>query len=268
MKTILVVALMAMGLAVRAASPDVFLLMGQSNMAGYGALLPEDKRPHEGQWVLRGTPEKDARWEAAAHPFHTRCPASDRYGLAGAFGLLYRETWPTREVGFVPLGWGGAALARMDQASPYYKEVLAKARWAKANGTLKGLLWHQGCSDTVHSKDAETYAERLKAFFEGLRKDLEMPELPIVIGDLPAFYGTLYPPHAAPDRQARIRTVRAALRRVAREVPHATFVPSANLRSHDGYNVHFDRASDVILGARYFDAYWRLITPTTPDLAE
>lgn len=244
---------------VRAAAPeagttDVFLLMGQSNMAGYGTMLPEDKQPHEGIFVLRGDAKQGFRWEPAAHPFHTRHPASDRYGLGGAFALLHREMWPTRTVGLIPLAWGGAPLSNFVPGTPFYADTLAKARWAAANGTLRGILWHQGESDTVRKDLADTYETRLTGFLTQLRADLGQPALPIVIGDLAEFY-----PNLKGRNPEQIATVRAALRKVAQTLPKATFVPSTGLRTHDGYNVHFNRASYVIFGARYFDAYWQLV---------
>jgi hypothetical protein len=82
-----------------------------------------------------------------------------------------------------------------------------------------------------------------------LRDELGAPELPILIGDLAPFGDSRRKPEAV----ARRALVRAGLRRVADEDPHAAFVESLGLGGCDG--VHFDRAALVELGHRYAEAF-------------
>ena len=53
---------------------------------------------------------------------------------------------------------------------------------------LAGLVWHQGFNDKVNSKMRATqykeYTELLIQFIKDIRRDLEAPDLPFVIGEL------------------------------------------------------------------------------------
>lgn len=239
---------------------DLFLLMGQSNMAGYGELLPGDDKEIEGVYVLREDSNKAATyfWEKASQPIHKRL-SSDRFCLAGPFAKVYKELYPQSQVGLIPMGWGGAPIARMTKGTEFYKEVLNKALWAKKHGLLKAILWHQGESDTVSPKTVAAYEAELKQLIEDLRADLGCSNLPFIIGNLAEFYGT-GKDHNTTERVKQINQIKEILRKVARETPNVGFVESTGLKSIDHHQVHFDRNSYVILGNRYADVYWNLVS--------
>lgn len=92
----------------------VFLLMGQSNMSGYGALLPEDKVPVPN--VVKLPTKGDLKWEPAAHPLHNRLP-SDRFGLGLPFAEEYLKTRPGVVVGLIPVAWGGAGIGGLKKGT-------------------------------------------------------------------------------------------------------------------------------------------------------
>ena len=52
------------------------------------------------------------------------------------------------------------------------------------DGTLKGILWHQGESDSVQAPSAATYALRLDQMIADMRKDLGSKDLPFVCAKL------------------------------------------------------------------------------------
>lgn len=237
----------------------LFLLMGQSNMAGYGTVLPEDKKPIEDVYMLRENVEMGRKygWVEARQPIHNRAK-SDRFCLAGTFAKAYKELYPRVSVGLIPMAWGGAPIMKMSKGTPFYDQLLEKMRWAQEQGQLKAVLWHQGESDTVNPEDTKLYSERLKQMIEDLRTDLNEPDLPFIIGDLAEFYGTS-PEHSAPDRVVRIKEVRKTLRNMKNLLPRVGFVSSEGLRSHDEYQVHFDRASYILWGYRYLDEYWQIV---------
>lgn len=247
------------GIDIPKESFHMFLLMGQSNMAGYGALLPEDDKKIEGCYMLRDIEgQSDAyNWVPAKQPIHSRLN-SDRFCLAGPFAKTYRELYPQMTVGLIPMGWGGAPITKMNKGTPFYQETINKALWAKKQGTLKALLWHQGESDTVSSKDADLYEERLLQLIKDIRTDLDEPELMVIIGNLAEFYGT-GSDHSAPERVKRIKKVKDSLRNISNELPYVGFVESSGLRSIDQHQVHFDRESYIIFGKRYLDVYWNMV---------
>lgn len=230
--------------------------MGQSNMAGFGDILAEDRNEIKGVYMLRDSTERYV-WRPASHPINARLK-SDRYSLAGTFAKAHRDMYPSVKVGLLPMAWGGAPISKMSKGTGFYNELLKKINWSKKYGCIKGILWHQGESDTVNDLLTNSYHDRLKSLIENLRSDLNEPELPFIIGDLAEFYGT-GKEHNAPDRVKRIDKVRTALKNMKNELPNIGFVSSKGLKSHDFHQVHFDRASYVLLGYRYFDVYWQTI---------
>lgn len=241
-----------------AARPDsrdnfhVFLLMGQSNMAGYGQLESGDERPVEGITYLPTLASTSIAWQPARHPLHNRL-SSDRFGLGLPFAIEYQKSHPGVKVGLIPVAWGGAPIDNLKKGTPVYNDIIKKAAFAKTSGVFKGVLWHQGESDTTTPDLANSYATKLDTLVADLRRDLGAPDLPFVAGDLADFYGTSSE-HNAPDRVARIKQVRAVLRGLPQRMSHTAFVESSGLKSIDGHNVHFDRASYIELGRRYANA--------------
>lgn len=237
----------------------LFLLMGQSNMAGYAALLPNDDNEMEGVYMLRDVKEQTGKytWVPGKQPVHARLK-TDRFCLAGPFAKSYLELYPQATVGLIPMAWGGAPIAKMSKGTPFYQEAIEKALWAKKQGKLKALLWHQGESDTVSPELADRYESRLLQFIRDIRADLNEPELLVIIGNLGEFYGT-GPDHSAPPRVKQIEKVKRCLRTIPDKLPRTGFVESTGLGSCDQHQVHFDRESYVIFGKRYLDVYWNMV---------
>ena len=111
------------------------------------------------------------------------------------------------------------------------------------SGVLKGILWHQGESD---SSDAQ-YLEKLTDLIANLRADLGSPELPFVAGQV------LYDP----ETRAHTKQINEILAALPNAVPFAGCVMSDGLTSFD--NVHFDTRSAMLLGERYADEMLRIL---------
>lgn len=233
------------------ASFHIFLLMGQSNMSGFGNLQPGDEQPVPR--VLMLPTKGELKWQPARHPLHNRLK-SDRFGLGLPFAKNYREQHREVTVGLIPLAWGGSPIARSSKGGQVYADAIRKAKFAAQRGVLKGVLWHQGESDTVNDTRAKGYAVALDKLVTDLRADLGQPDLPFLVGELAQFYGT-GSAHNAPDRVERIRIVQDALRGLPSRLPYTACVSSAGLKSPDRHMVHFDRASYTTWGLRYAVAY-------------
>ncbi|QTD38447.1 hypothetical protein JL193_03905 [Polaribacter batillariae] len=246
----------------------IFILMGQSNMSGYGELFPEDKLPIEGVKMLRGwTKEgKNFTWETAKHPIHNRLP-SNQFGLAGPFAKAYKKAHPGVKVGLIPVAFGGAEIATLSKGGHVYKDAINKINWAAKQGVIKGVLWHQGESDTVEPKKAKNYQKHLKQLILDLRSDLKNSNLPFIVGNLAEFYGT-GPDHNAPKRVERINMVKQSLRNMPNLLPNVAFVESKGLKARQHHQVHFDRASLITFGKRYAAAYEALLLPKEPSRVE
>ncbi|MGN6494358.1 MAG: sialate O-acetylesterase [Agriterribacter sp.] len=241
----------------------IFLLMGQSNMAGYGCVVetdpwqPGDKNTVPGVWTLSGqyhldadSSAKNVEWMPAAHPLHP-LQSSAQFGMGMDFAKEYMKTHPGVIVGLIPCAWGGAEINRLKKGTGHYANAIARAKRAAKDGAITGVLWHQGESDSVNPELAALYQGKLDSLVVSLRKDLNIPKLPFVCGDLAEFYGQ----GRSEVHKAGIPIVRRTLHELPLRIAYTYCVATDGLKSPDMHYVHFDRWSNIQLGLRYAHAF-------------
>jgi len=228
----------------------IFLLMGQSNMAGHAPVLPDDRKPQKDIFSI---PTKgDIKWIPAAHPLHNRLPKSDGFGLGISFAKTYQASHPGVTVGFIPVAWGGAKIDKLNKGKETYADAIKKAEFAKKYGVIKGVLWHQGESDTVKPKLSHTYGKKLQKLIADIRADLNQPKLPFIVGDLCPGYSMAQDKNGKEVWQAGIKEVKKILKEIPSKVKYTGFVSSDGLHYETKkHRVHFDRDSYIELGKRY-----------------
>ncbi len=218
----------------------VYLLMGQSNMQGRGALETEDRTPHPRVFVLTASNQ----WALAVEPLHGSGPRAG-FGPGLVFGKLM-AAWDTNAIiGLVPCAVGASELKRWERGGDLYSNAVARAQAAKRDGTLAGILWHQGEQDSMTATNSNTYYERLVKLIENIRADLGQPQLPFVVGQIGEFLYT-----RRQQQTPYAKTVNDALARIPMHVPRTACVSSAGL-THVGDEVHFDGKSQRELGKRF-----------------
>ena len=222
-------------------------------MAGYGEIMPEDTIPIERVFHIPTVNNGEYEWIPSAHPLHNRLN-SDRFGLALPFVQEYQKQHPNATIGLIPVAWGGAAIDQLNKGTETYMDAISKAQHAKTKGIIKGILWHQGESDTVNDDLANSYEKKLHQLIQDLRIDLKDDQLPFIAGNLAEFYGT-GKDHCAPERVKLINKVKTTLHILPEKVHHSGFVDSKGCTSIDQHNVHFDRKSYITLGKRYAEIY-------------
>ncbi len=225
----------------------LFLLAGQSNMAGRGTVMPADRSPTPRVLML----DKARAWVPAVDPMHFDKPIAG-VGLGRAFAARMIEADAAITVGLIPTAAGGSPIDAWqpggyhDQTKSHpWDDAMARARVALPAGTLKAILWHQGESDATPER-APAYEAKLHALIARFRVTLDAPDVPFIVGQLGRFPD-------APWDDAR-QLVDAAHRALPGKVPRTAFVSSEGL-AHTGDKVHFDAASLRELGRRYADAY-------------
>jgi hypothetical protein len=233
---------------------QIFLLAGQSNMAGRGRVETEDSvvHPH----VLRLDPRM--QWVPAVDPLHWDKPAIVGVGPGRAFGIALARRDPSVRIGLVPAAVGGSPISSWEpgavdpatKARPY-DDAMARLAVATKDGPVRAILWHQGESDATPERSV-VYAAKLRALIERFRSDLGDADLPFIIGQLGEFSGR---PWTGDTR--RIDSVHRA---IAASVPNVAFVPTQGLRDK-GDAVHFDAAAYRELGERYAAAYLKIVGP-------
>jgi carbohydrate esterase-like sialic acid-specific acetylesterase len=217
---------------------QLFLLIGQSNMAGRGKVEPQDEATNPRIFMLT----KDKQWTLAKDPVHFDKPVAG-VGLCSQFARVLVKSDPKISVGLIPCAVGGTSLDEWKAGGKLYKNAIERAREAMKKGALAGILWHQGEADSAHDKVA-TYADRFAAMIGQLRKDLGAENVPVIVGEL----GRFRPASAE---------FNAALPEVARRVPRCALVTSENLTDR-GDHLHFDSSSLRVFGERYAAAFLKL----------
>jgi len=233
-------------------SLQVFLLAGQSNMAGRGVVEAEDGVVNPRVRKL----DASMKWIPAVDPLHWDKPAIVGVGPGRSFGLALAARDSKARIGLVPAAVGGSPIsswqpgARDPGTGTYpYDDALARMRVALRDGKVRAILWHQGESDATPALSV-VYAEKLRALIALLRSDLGQPDLPFIIGQLGQFDGKPW--------SAEVHRVDSAHRAIAASVANVDYVSSAGLRDK-GDALHFDAASARVLGARYAAAYLEMI---------
>ncbi len=229
----------------------LFLLIGQSNMAGRGQVTEEDTAADPRVLMLT----KDNQWKPAVDPLHFDKPVAG-VGLGRTFGQIIAEQTPGVTIGLIPCAAGGSPIDswqpggfhEQTKTHPYH-DAIRRTRFAMKSGTLKGILWHQGESDSSDEL-AEVYEQKLHKLIARLRYDLRSPEVPFIAGQMGQFA-------ERPWNDAK-KKVDAAHRSLPEKVAHTAFVSSDGL-GHKGDEIHFDSAAYRELGRRYARAYQELI---------
>ncbi|NKB69394.1 MAG: sialate O-acetylesterase [Candidatus Latescibacteria bacterium] len=220
---------------------DIFLLMGQSNMAGRGPLEGAERLEDPRILVL-----KDSQWVPAVEPLFTdKATAGAGLGMSFARHLLQEE--PDRRIGLVPSAIGGTPLSRWEVGADLYERNLDMAR--QAGGPFRAALWHQGEADAQTPELALSYFDRFSTMLQTLRATLEQPDLSMLVGQLGLFL-------TADPRFACYDELDAALRQIGGQ-PNCAYVSAEDLADH-GDKVHFDTPSIREFGRRYTAAYTNL----------
>ena len=229
----------------------LFILAGQSNMAGRGIVADEDKKVHPG--VLAQS--KDGKWVPAVDPIHYDKGAAG-VGLAKSFAIILADKNKDKTIGLVPTACGGSSVSVWEPGKYFgqtrsnpYDDAIKRIKLAMKDGTLKAILWHQGESD-CNPKSAPLYKEKLKALIERFRKELDAPELPFIIGQLGQFKEKPWNDHVKMVNDAQIA--------LAGEMPFVYFVPSDGLTCNKD-KIHFNAESQREFGKRYADIYLKNI---------
>jgi hypothetical protein len=211
----------------------VFLLVGQSNMAGRGKVEDADRKPHARVLTL----DKANTWVPAIDPLHFDKPQIAGVGLGKTFGEAIAEANNDATIGLVPCAVGGTSI---QQWSPTLRDglfatAIARAQVALKHGELAGILWHQGESD---SKKTDGYLEKAVGLFEAFRTQLAGGRaVPLVVGEIGRFH-------------ANEAGINAVIRQIPLKVKVCAVVDATGL-NHKGDSVHFDAAAYRELGKRY-----------------
>ncbi|MCG8309858.1 MAG: sialate O-acetylesterase [Cytophagales bacterium] len=222
----------------------VYLLMGQSNMAGRGRVEPQDTITHPHVFVLNN----DAAWVRAKDPLHADKPKVAGVGLGLTFGKFMAEHDKGITVGLIPCAKGGSSIDQWimggyhEQTKSYpYDEAIYKAKLGMEKGVIKGVLWHQGESDCKSVDGIKAYRQKFSDLVERIENDLGLADLPFVIGELGYFFY---------DKRPHAKEMNRLFEKMANENDRIGLVKAQGL-TDKGDGTHFDSGSYRLLGRRY-----------------
>ncbi len=209
----------------------LFLLIGQSNMAGRGAIKELGTPVGKNVWMLN----KSDAWVVAKAPVHFDKPVAGT-GLCEEFARCYEKAHPGKTVGLIPCAVGGTSIGKWGPESELYKQAVKRAKVAMQNGKIEGILWHQGEGNSKDS--AAVYGKALKVLMSNLRKELDAESAPVVVGEL----------------LAKFSAFNANLPEAIKGIPLCGIASAEGLKDK-GDKLHFDSASLNTFGSRYFEVW-------------
>ncbi|HEX2925427.1 MAG TPA: non-reducing end alpha-L-arabinofuranosidase family hydrolase, partial [Ruminiclostridium sp.] len=163
-----------------------FLLLGQSNMAGYAKAESSDKVEDPRVLVL-GYDNNAAlgrvtdQWDVACPPLH---PAwLDAIGIGDWFGKTMIQKAPEGDtIGLIPCAISGEKIETfLKSGGTKYDWIIKRAKLAQQKGgVIDGIIFHQGESNSGDS----SWPGKVKTLVEDLRKDLNLGDVPFLAGEL------------------------------------------------------------------------------------
>ncbi|TXD53142.1 sialate O-acetylesterase [Polaribacter sp. IC066] len=214
---------------------DIYILIGQSNMAGRANIELQDKDTLDGVFLYTGIATKI--WEKAAAPLNKYSSIRkniemQKFNLGYTFGRDMAKM-AKNEIGLVVNAKGGTSIDLWAPNSLFYSEVVSRTKTALQYGELKGIIWHQGESD---SDKYNTYLVKLINLIEALRLDFGVSNLPFIAGQLSG------------DKISR-NNFNEMLLELPTKIKNTAVVQSDNTSTID--STHFDAISQRLLGERY-----------------
>lgn len=221
----------------------LYILAGQSNMAGRGFVQPSDTIPDPRILTLT----KKNSWVLAKEPLHYYEPTRTGLdcGLAFARSLLKHMDKNTT-IGLIPCAVGGSSVEQWLYDSTYrsvtlYSNFIEKVNIAKSSGTIKGILWHQGESNSGIQSQKQ-FKIHMTELIQKMRSDIGIPDLPFYAG----LIGSFLKKETFPQAQL----VNDDLRSLSQKMKNMYIIETADLKPKPD-TVHFDTGSIRILGERY-----------------
>ncbi len=277
----------ALTFSIMAANPasagtKVFLLAGQSNMAGLGGYTgyplgkPWDDPPYDHADLPcpapYDKPQIDVKfWNYGAKPGEDHVNIlkagngwvdlrlgfghrDDGFGPEVSFGYELKKLYPQDEICLIKSSTGGTNLAvdwnpDPKTMGPQYKLFKTRVEAALANltaagkqFTIVGMIWMQGEDDSTVPAHANAYQENLTNFIKQVRRDFRAPEMKIVIGRI-TYMSKLW------TSTENIDIVRAAQQKAAETDGNAAWFDTDDLKW--SYYGHYGTQGQIELGLRF-----------------
>ena len=165
----------------------VFVLMGQSNMAG--SARAKDLKPPYTEKHERIRIWANGRWEYFV--------PSNRFGPGVSLAHQLADFWPEDTIGIIKVASGGTGICGFEKdwsferanrsfdgkKGPLYQDLMNAVTEAKriSEPEFSGFVWKQGGADGTRKDLADEYFDTFNQLVSDLRADLGVPALPVVV---------------------------------------------------------------------------------------
>lgn len=241
---------------------QIYLCLGQSNMEGASKAEHQDSLGISDRFTMMSTVDCAHRGRTTGHWYPALPPLARCYsGLSPAdyFGRTMTEALPDSiRVGIINVAVGGSKIELFDedQFSSYlpttadwlqaivkeyggnpYRHLVEMGRLAQKDGVIKGILLHQGESNTGDS----LWPEKVKKVYDRLLADLQLAP-----GSIPLLAGEVL----GKDQQGVCARMNPIIRRLPQTLPQAHIISSAGCEGNEDH-LHFSAVGYRKLGKRY-----------------
>jgi hypothetical protein len=240
----------------------IFLCFGQSNSEGFPGIEPQDKAPVDERFQVLAAVDfpklgrTKGNWYPAVPPL---CRGSTGLCPADYFGRTMVANLPANiRVGVVNVSVAGCKIELFEKdayrtyastapswmtniimqygGNPYARLVEMGAL-AQKEGVIKGILLHQGESNT---NDKE-WPNKVKGIYDNLIKDLNLKaeEVPLLVGEL-----------VNADQKGACASMNSIINELPKTIPNSYVISSQGCTSRPDH-LHFNPAGYRELGKRY-----------------
>ncbi len=225
----------------------VFILAGQSNMAGRGLVEPQDTIPSQRVLAL----DANGSIIVAKEPLHFYEPSLTGLDCGLSFGKTLIKSLPDSvSVLIIPTAVGGSSISQwlgdsLHRDVRLLSNFREKVALGSNYGIIKGLLWHQGESDA--NPDAiPLYGERLSELISIFRDICQDSSLPVLLGELGSFS----------NNRDNWELINHIIHQYAETDSRSAVISTSDLKDK-GDRVHFDSNGQRVMGERFAIEYLR-----------
>ena len=258
----------------------IFLCFGQSNMEGFPGIEEQDKTNVKDRFKVLAAvdfPELDrvkGQWYTAVPPL---CRPGTGLSPADYFGRTLVASLPKNiKVGVVVVAVAGCKIELFEKnkyqeyasTAPSwmkniikqyngdpYKYLVTMAKLAQKYGVIKGILLHQGESNTGDTN----WPDKVKGIYDNLIKDLNLDaeKVPLLVGEV-----------VNADEQGACASMNKIIDELPETIPNSYVISSAGCTARPPDHLHFTAEGYRELGKRYGEKMLSLLgyKVNQPDL--
>jgi len=248
----------------------IFLCFGQSNMEGFPGIEEQDKTAVDRRFQVLATVDSPSigrtkgNWYEAVPPL---CRGNTGLCPADYFGRTLVANLPEKiRVGVVNVSVAGCKIELFEKdtyqtyastAAPWMKNIIKKysgnpyvhlvevARLAQKDGVIKGILLHQGESNT----NDQEWPTKVKGIYDNLIRDLNLKaeSVPLLAGEL-----------VNADQQGACASMNTIIAKLPKTIPNSYVISSSGCIGRPDH-LHFTAAGYRKLGERYAEKMLSLL---------